>query len=257
MRMNPQTMTEYMANRTCIWSWYSVLLQEIDTTIDRPCMKYSEPFDWFYMFLKRRPSNGLKKQFTLFVEKRKRIQYQLLFINIGILAVVTDNVMNAGIRMASATMKRLCTNWKFNRFLLNQLHLPWLANVIVFELFKHVADDSYRGKRITILFIKLMKHLKELGILFINNTSCSWWKFYNCTIENLFWKTWSIGMANILQLMYSAFDSLTSRRPVYSIVWDDKIHIITVITNAIVQVAIHYQMGPAPLLLFDSQWINS
>ena len=58
----------------------SVLLQEIDTTIDRPLHEVFEPFDWILYVSQNGDIDGLK-QFTLFVEKRKEFYTSYLFIN--------------------------------------------------------------------------------------------------------------------------------------------------------------------------------
>lgn len=58
----------------------SVLLQEIDTTIDRPLHEVFEPFDWILYVSQNGDIDGLK-QFTLFVEKRKEFHTSYLFIN--------------------------------------------------------------------------------------------------------------------------------------------------------------------------------
>ena len=57
----------------------SVLLQEIDTTIDRPLHEVFEPFDWILYISQNGDIDGLK-QFTLFVEKRKEFYTSYLFI---------------------------------------------------------------------------------------------------------------------------------------------------------------------------------
>ena len=58
----------------------SVLLQEIDTTIDRPLREVFEPFDWI-LYVSQNGDIDALKQFTLFVEKRKEFHTSYLFIN--------------------------------------------------------------------------------------------------------------------------------------------------------------------------------
>lgn len=91
--------------------------------------------------------------------------------------------MNAGNPHGIDYMKRLY-KMKIHLIPSHQLHLLMLANVIVFELFKHVADDSYREKEAQ-FFLLNYETLEGTWHSFIKHPLATDESFTIDTIENL------------------------------------------------------------------------
>lgn len=124
----------------------SVLFQEIDTTIDRPLHEVFEPFDWILYVSQNGDIDGLKTVHTICRETKKNFIPAICLSTLGIAGpVVTENRdecwESAWHRLHETTLQNENSSDS-----VSPITSAMLANVIVFELFKHVADDSYREK---------------------------------------------------------------------------------------------------------------
>ena len=124
----------------------AVLVQEIDTTIDRPLHEVFEPFDWILYVSQNGDIEGLRAVHAICKEIGKNFIPAVCLSTVGLAGpVVTTNREecweSAWHRLHETTLQNENSSAAFS-----PITSAMLANIIVFELFKHVADDSHREK---------------------------------------------------------------------------------------------------------------
>ncbi len=129
----------------------------------------------------------------------------------------------------------------------SQITSAMLANVIVFELFKHVADDSYREKEAQ-FFLLNYETLEGTWHPFIKHPLATDESFTIDTIENLSEKLEHRYGQHTSTDIFRFFDSLTSKEAGIFHVWDEQDSYQLPLSQCYIQVATPLSDGPAPLL---------
>ncbi len=124
----------------------TVLVQEIDTTIDRPLHEVFEPFDWILYVSQNGDIDGLRAAHTICKEVGKNFIPAVCLSTLGIAGPVVmanreECWESAWHRLHETTLQNENSSAAFS-----PTTSAMLANIIVFELFKHVADDSHRKR---------------------------------------------------------------------------------------------------------------
>lgn len=122
----------------------NVLIQEIDITIDRPLHEVFEPFDWILYVSQNGDIESLRAIHTICREFKKNFIPAICLSRIGLAGpVVTADREecweSAWHRLHETTLQSENPPESFS-----PIASAMLANVIVFELFKHVAEGSHR-----------------------------------------------------------------------------------------------------------------
>ncbi|MDA2243492.1 putative thiazole-containing bacteriocin maturation protein [Bacillus cereus] len=225
----------------------SVLLQEIDTTIDRPLHEVFEPFDWILYVSQNGDIDGLKTVHTICRETKKNFIPAICLSTLGIAGpVVMENRdecwESAWHRLHETTLQNENSSDSFS-----QITSAMLANVIVFELFKHVADDSYREKE-SQFFLLNYETLEGTWHPFIKHPLATDESFTIDTIENLSEKLEHRYGQHTSTDIFRFFDSLTSKEAGIFHVWDEQDSYQLPLSQCYIQVATPLSDGPAPLL---------
>lgn len=225
----------------------SVLLQEIDTTIDRPLREVFEPFDWILYVSQNGDIDGLKTVHTICRETKKNFIPAICLSTLGIAGpVVTENRdecwKSAWHRLHETTLQNENSSDSFS-----PITSAMLANVIVFELFKHVADDSYRKKE-SQFFLLNYETLEGTWHPFIKHPLATDESFTIDTIENLSEKLEHRYGQHTSTDIFRFFDSLTSKETGIFHVWDEQDSYQLPLSQCYIQVANPLSDGPAPLL---------
>ena len=225
----------------------SVLLQEIDTTIDRPLHEVFEPFDWILYVSQNGDIDGLKTVHTICRETKKNFIPAICLSTLGIAGpVVTENRdecwESAWHRLHETTLQNENSSDSFS-----PITSAMLANVIVFELFKHVADDSYREKE-SQFFLLNYETLEGTWHPFIKHPLATDESFTIDTIENLSEKLEHRYGQHTSTDVFRFFDSLTSKEAGIFHVWDEQDSYQLPLSQCYIQVANPLSDGPAPLL---------
>ncbi|MGG8363476.1 MULTISPECIES: putative thiazole-containing bacteriocin maturation protein [Bacillus cereus group] len=225
----------------------SVLLQEIDTTIDRPLHEVFEPFDWILYVSQNGDIDGLKTVHTICRETKKNFIPAICLSTLGIAGpVVTENRdecwESAWHRLHETTLQNENSSDSFS-----PITSAMLANVIVFELFKHVADDSYREKE-SQFFLLNYETLEGTWHPFIKHPLATDESFTIDTIENLSEKLEHRSNQHTSTDVFRFFDSLTSKEAGIFHVWDEQDSYQLPLSQCYIQVATPLSDGPAPLL---------
>ncbi|HFJ9272269.1 putative thiazole-containing bacteriocin maturation protein [Bacillus cereus] len=225
----------------------SVLLQEIDTTIDRPLREVFEPFDWILYVSQNGDIDGLKTVHTICRETKKNFIPAICLSTLGIAGpVVTENRdecwESAWHRLHETTLQNENSSDSFS-----PITSAMLANVIVFELFKHVADDSYREKE-SQFFLLNYETLEGTWHPFIKHPLVTDENFTIDTIENISEKLEHRYGQHTSTDVFRFFDSLTSKEAGIFHVWDEQDSYQLPLSQCYIQVATPLSDGPAPLL---------
>ncbi|AIE32615.1 putative thiazole-containing bacteriocin maturation protein [Bacillus thuringiensis] len=225
----------------------SVLLQEIDTTIDRPLREVFEPFDWILYVSQNGDIDGLKTVHTICRETKKNFIPAICLSTLGIAGpVVTENRdecwESAWHRLHETTLQNENSSDSFS-----PITSAMLANVIVFELFKHVADDSYREKE-SQFFLLNYETLEGTWHPFIKYPLATDESFTIDTIENISEKLEHRYGQHTSTDVFRFFDSLTSKEAGIFHVWDEQDSYQLPLSQCYIQVATPLSDGPAPLL---------
>ncbi|EOO39976.1 hypothetical protein IIU_00703 [Bacillus cereus VD133] len=225
----------------------SVLLQEIDTTIDRPLREVFEPFDWILYVSQNGDIDGLKTVHTICRETKKNFIPAICLSTLGIAGpVVTENRdecwESAWHRLHETTLQNENSSDSFS-----PITSAMLANVIVFELFKHVADDSYREKE-SQFFLLNYETLEGTWHPFIKHPLATDESFTIDTIENISEKLEHRYGQHTSTDVFRFFDSLTSKEAGIFHVWDEQDSYQLPLSQCYIQVATPLSDGPAPLL---------
>ena len=225
----------------------SVLLQEIDTTIDRPLHEVFEPFDWILYVSQNGDIDGLKTVHTICRETKKNFIPAICLSTLGIAGpVVTENRdecwESAWHRLHETTLQNENSSDSFS-----PITSAMLANVIVFELFKHVADDLYREKELQ-FFLLNYETLEGTWHPFIKHPLATDESFTIDTIENLSEKLEHRYGQHTSTDVFRFFDSLTSKEAGIFHVWDEQDSYQLPLSQCYIQVANPLSDGPAPLL---------
>ncbi|PFT62293.1 putative thiazole-containing bacteriocin maturation protein [Bacillus cereus] len=225
----------------------SVLLQEIDTTIDRPLREVFEPFDWILYVSQNGDIDGLKTVHTICRETKKNFIPAICLSTLGIAGpVVTENRdecwESAWHRLHETTLQNENSSDSFS-----PITSAMLANVIVFELFKHVADDSYREKE-SQFFLLNYETLEGTWHPFIKHPLATDESFTIDTIENISEKLEHRYGQHTSTDVFRFFDSLTSKEVGIFHVWDEQDSYQLPLSQCYIQVATPLSDGPAPLL---------
>ncbi|PGK11337.1 putative thiazole-containing bacteriocin maturation protein [Bacillus cereus] len=225
----------------------SVLLQEIDTTIDRPLREVFEPFDWILYVSQNGDIDGLKTVHTICRETKKNFIPAICLSTLGIAGpVVTENRdecwESAWHRLHETTLQNENSSDSFS-----PITSAMLANVIVFELFKHVADDSYREKE-SQFFLLNYETLEGTWHPFIKHPLVTDESFTIDTLENISEKLEHRYGQHTSTDVFRFFDSLTSKEAGIFHVWDEQDSYQLPLSQCYIQVATPLSDGPAPLL---------
>ncbi|EEK51838.1 hypothetical protein bcere0002_11250 [Bacillus cereus ATCC 10876] len=225
----------------------SVLLQEIDTTIDRPLHEVFEPFDWILYVSQNGDIDGLKTVHTICRETKKNFIPAICLSTLGIAGpVVTENRdecwESAWHRLHETTLQNENSSDS-----VSPITSAMLANVIVFELFKHVADDSYREKE-SQFFLLNYETLEGTWHPFIKHPLATDESFTIDTIENLSEKLEHRYGQHTSTDVFRFFDSLTSKEAGIFHVWDEQDSYQLPLSQCYIQVATPLSDGPASLL---------
>ncbi|HCX49387.1 MAG TPA: bacteriocin maturation protein, partial [Bacillus sp. (in: Bacteria)] len=211
-------------------------LQEIDTTIDRPLHEVFEPFDWILYVSQNGDIDGLKTVHTICRETKKNFIPAICLSTLGIAGpVVMENRdecwESAWHRLHETTLQNENSSDSFS-----QITSAMLANVIVFELFKHVADDSYREKE-SQFFLLNYETLEGTWHPFIKHPLATDESFTIDTIENLSEKLEHRSNQHTSTDVFRFFDSLTSKEAGIFHVWDEQDSYQLPLSQCYIQVA--------------------
>lgn len=225
----------------------NVLIQEIDTTIDRPLHEVFEPFDWILYVSQDGDIEGLRAVHTICKELGKNFIPAICLANFGLAGpVVTANHEecweSAWHRLHETTLQNENSPDSFS-----SITPAMLANIIVFELFKHVANDSYREKEPQ-FFLLNYETLEGTWHPFIKHPLATDESFTIDTIENLSEKLEHRYGQHTSTELFRFFDSLTSKESGIFHVWDEQDLYQLPLSQCNIQVATPLSDGPASLL---------
>ncbi|CAM4000796.1 putative thiazole-containing bacteriocin maturation protein [Bacillus luti] len=225
----------------------NVLIQEIDTTIDRPLHEVFEPFDWILYVSQDGDIEGLRAVHTICKELGKNFIPAICLANFGLAGpVVTANHEecweSAWHRLHETTLQN-----ENSPDSLSSITPAMLANIIVFELFKHVANDSYREKEPQ-FFLLNYETLEGTWHPFIKHPLATDESFTIDTIENLSEKLEHRYGQHTSTELFRFFDSLTSKEAGIFHVWDEQDLYQLPLSQCNIQVANPLSDGPTSLL---------
>lgn len=225
----------------------NVLIQEIDTTIDRPLHEVFEPFDWILYVSQDGDIEGLRAVHTICKELGKNFIPAICLANFGLAGpVVTANHEECWEsiwhRLHETTLQNENSPDSFS-----SITPAMLANIIVFELFKHVANDSYREKEPQ-FFLLNYETLEGTWHPFIKHPLATDESFTIDTIENLSEKLEHRYGQHTSTELFRFFDSLTSKEAGIFHVWDEQDLYQLPLSQCNIQVANPLSDGPTSLL---------
>ncbi|PFW56882.1 putative thiazole-containing bacteriocin maturation protein [Bacillus cereus] len=225
----------------------NVLIQEIDTTIDRPLHEVFEPFDWILYVSQDGDIEGLRAVHTICKELGKNFIPAICLANFGLAGpVVTANHEecweSTWHRLHETTLQNENSSGSFS-----SITPAMLANIIVFELFKHVANDSYREKEPQ-FFLLNYETLEGTWHPFIKHPLATDESFTIDTIENLSEQLEHRYGQHTSTELFRFFDSLTSKEAGIFHVWDEQDLYQLPLSQCNIQVATPLSDGPTSLL---------
>ncbi|HHT7189552.1 TPA: putative thiazole-containing bacteriocin maturation protein [Bacillus cereus] len=225
----------------------NVLIQEIDTTIDRPLHEVFEPFDWILYVSQNGDIEALKAVHTICREIEKNFIPAICLANIGLAGpvVIADREEcweSAWHRLHETTLQNENSPDSFS-----PITSAMLANIIVFELFKHIASDAYREKEPQ-FFLLNYETLEGTWHPFIKHLLATDESFTIDTIENLPEKLEQRSNQHTSTELFRFFDSLTSKETGIFHVWDEQDLYQLPLSQCNIQVATPLSDGPTSLL---------
>ncbi|KMN46838.1 putative thiazole-containing bacteriocin maturation protein [Bacillus sp. LK2] len=224
-----------------------VLIQEIDTTIDRPLHEVFEPFDWILYVSQNGDIESLRAIHAICRDEGKNFIPAICLSRIGLAGPVViaereECWESAWHRLHETTLQNENPTEPFS-----PITGAMLANIIVFELFKHVADDSHRQNNPQFYLLNF-ETLEGKWHPFIKHPLATDESFTIDTVqnlpENLAHRSEQFDSTEIFRF----FDTLTSREAGIFHMWDEQNLYQLPLSQCYIQVANPLSDGPSALL---------
>ncbi|MGH0930529.1 putative thiazole-containing bacteriocin maturation protein [Bacillus mycoides] len=199
----------------------NVLIQEIDITIDRPLHEVFEPFDWILYVSQNGDIESLRAIHTICREFKKNFIPTICLSRIGLAGPVVTADREECWESAWHRLHETTLQSENPPELFSPIASAMLANVIVFELFKHVAEGSHRQHNPQFFLLNL-ETLEGKWHPFIKHLLATDEIFTIDTVQNL--------QENLAQRsgqytsteLFRFFDTLTSKEAGIFHMWDEQ-----------------------------------
>ncbi|KFM99878.1 putative thiazole-containing bacteriocin maturation protein [Bacillus clarus] len=225
----------------------NVLIQEIDTTIDRSLNEVFEPFDWILYVSQNGDIESLRAIHAICREEKKNFIPAICLQQVGLAGpvVTTDREEcweSAWHRIHENTIQNEQPPEPFS-----PIAGAMLANIIVFELFKHVAGASHREQNPQ-FFLLDFETLEGNWHSFIKHPLATDESFTIETVPDLTENLERHAEQYTSTEIFRFFDTLTSREAGIFHMWDERDLYQLPLSQCYIQVANPLSEGPTSLL---------